>query len=66
MKKQLKYLVLVNGILTIIGGVLMILYGLDLVQLGKPVRIAIAVVLCINAAVNCVNYYNVRKQQKAS
>lgn len=65
MKDKLKYLVLVNGILTIIGGILMILYGLELIQLGKPVRIAIAVVLCINAAVNCVNYHNVRKQQKA-
>jgi len=65
-KDKLKYLVLVNGILTIIGGVMMILYGLDLIQLGKPVRIAIVVVLCINAAVNCVNYARVRKQQKAS
>ena len=62
----MKYLVLANGILTIIGGVLMILYGLDLLALNKPVRIAIVVVLCINAAVSCVNYYNVRKQQKAS
>ncbi|MBP3454078.1 MAG: hypothetical protein J6M20_10245 [Clostridia bacterium] len=66
MTNKLKYLVLVNGILTIIGGVMMILYGLELIQLGKPVRIAIVVVLCINAAVNCANYYNVRKQQKAS
>ena len=66
MTNKLKYLVLVNGILTIIGGVMMILYGLDLIQLSKAVRIAIAVVLCINAAVNCANYYNVRKQQKAS
>lgn len=66
MTNKLKYLVLVNGILTIIGGVMMILYGLDLIQLGKAVRIAIAMVLCINAAVNCVNYCNVRKQQKAS
>ena len=66
MKKRLKYLVLMNGILTIVGGVLMILYGFDLVQLSKPVRIAIAVVMCINAAVNCMNYSHVRKQQKAS
>ena len=66
MTNKLKYLVLVNGILTIIGGVMMILYGLDLIQLGKAARIAIVVVWCINAAVNCVNYYNVRKQQKAS
>lgn len=62
---KLKYLVLVNAVLTIIGGVLMILNGLDLVQLGKPVRIGIAVVMCINAVVNCVNYSRVRKQQKA-
>lgn len=66
MKNKLKYLALVNGILTIIGGILMILYGLELIQLGKLARIAIAVVLGINAALNCVNYYNVRKQQKAS
>ena len=66
MKKRLKYLVLMNGILTIVGGVLMILYGLDVVQMSKLVRIAIAVVMCINAAVNCVNYSHVRKQQKAS
>lgn len=64
MTNKLKYLVLVNGILTIIGGVMMILYGLDLIQLSKAVRIAIAVVLCINAAVNCANYARVRKQQK--
>ena len=62
----MKYLVLVNGILTIIGGVLMILDGLDLIQLGMPVRIAIAVVLCINAWVNVANYRRVKKQQKAS
>lgn len=62
----MKYLVLVNGILTIIGGVLMILYGLDLIQLSKAVRIAIAVVLCINAWVNVANYCRVKKQQKAS
>ena len=66
MTNKLKYLVLVNGILTIIGGVLMILYGLDLIQLSKAVRIAIAVVLCINAWVNVANYRRVKKQQKAS
>jgi len=62
-KDKLKYLVLVNGILTIIGSVMMILYGLDLIQLGKPVRIAIAVVLGINAVLSCMNYARVRKQQ---
>ena len=66
MKNKLKYLVLVNGILTIIGGVIMILNGFDLIPLGKPMRIAIAVVWCINAVVSCINYRNVRKQQKAS
>lgn len=65
MTNKLKYLVLVNAVLTIIGGVLMILYGLELIQLGKPVRIGIAVVLCINALLSCVNYSRVRKQQKA-
>ena len=66
MKSFRKILVLVNSILTVIGGVLMILYGFDLVQLSKPVHIGLAVVMCINAAVNCVNYSHVRKQQKAS
>ena len=66
MTNKLKYLVLVNGILTIIGGVMMILHGLDLIQLSKAVRIAIVVVLCINAVVSCVNYSRALKQQKAS
>lgn len=64
MKNKLKYLVLVNGILTIIGGVLMILNGFDLIPLGKPVRIAIVVVLCINAFVNVANYRNALRQEK--
>ncbi|MBQ8313735.1 MAG: hypothetical protein IJX84_11115 [Clostridia bacterium] len=64
MTNKLKYLVLVNGILTIIGGVMMILYGFDLIQLSKAAQIAIAVVLCINAVVNCMNYSRVLKEQK--
>ena len=62
MTNKLKYLVLVNGILTILGGVMMILHGFDLIQLSKAAQIAIAVVLCINAAVNCMNYSRVLKQ----
>ena len=64
MKNKLKYLVLVNGILTIIGGVMMILNGFDLIPLGKPVRIAIVVVLCINAFVNVANYSSALRQEK--
>ena len=65
MTHKLKYLVLVNGIMTIIGGALMILYGFDLIRLSKAAQIAIAVVLCINAVVNCMNYSRVLKEQKA-
>ena len=60
----MKILALANGILTIIGGVIMILHGFEVIQLARPVRIAIAVVMCINAFVNVANYRNALRQEK--
>ena len=64
MKDKLKFLVLVNGILTIIGGVAMILYGFEVIELARPVRILIVLCLCINAFVNVANYRNALRREK--